>query len=284
MRQQSELTNEVAPVFVNAQQRHTPSVPQPMSGALRLYTPATVRQIPVGQRVTDITTSLSMSLASAALVTTAVHLATDMLPNTADVAFFGIMTLVSAWVLIVPAKLWEGRTGDTVVRRLIQGSLGLGVGALAAILQQFLLLNESTLMRTEGEGVFNGGTIGRLHLLQNGMPTMPGFMMYFGLLFLFRRWWWQADSFRKTRFRISSSLVTLFLGVVLSAILPFSEQLGAIWALAISAVVQLSSGWTPQEDRLLSPAPGSGRADPILAEVRHPVVGVRAAAGHKMQR
>jgi len=107
-------------------------------------------------------------------------------------------------------------------------------------------------------------------------------MMFFGLLFLVRRWWWQADSFRKSRFRISSSLVTLFLGVVLSAVMPFPEQLGAIWALAISAVVQLSSGWTPQEDRLLAPPPGSAQAVPMMAQVRHPVASVPAAAGQRM--
>lgn len=106
--------------------------------------------------------------------------------------------------------------------------------------------------------------------------------MFFGLLFMVRRWWWQADSFRKARFRISSALVTLFLGVVLSAILPFSEQLGAIWALAISAVVQLSAGWTPQEDRLLTPAPGAVQTGPVLAQVRHPVVVVPATAGHNV--
>ena len=224
---------------------------------------------------------MSISLAAAVLVTTAVYLATDMLPNIADVAFFGAVTLLAAWALIVPAKMWEGRTGDTFVRRLIQGCLGLAVGAVAAVLQQFLMLNESKLLQVDGDGVFDGGTIGRLQLLQNGLPTMSGFMMYFGLLFLIRRWWWQADSFRKSRFRISSALVTLFLGVVLSAILPFSEQLGAIWALAISAVVQLSSGWTPQEDRLLAPAPDATQAAPILAQVRHPVVGHPATAGHR---
>lgn len=277
----TQAPTAATPIFVNARSRRTVAQ-TPRSGvSLKSYTPATARQIPAGQRAADITTSLSISLAAAALVTVAVHLATDMLPNTVDVAFFGIVTLIAAWVLIVPAKLWEGRTGDTVIRRLIQGGLGLGVGALAFVLQQFLLLNDSPLMQTDGAGVFNEGTLGRLRLLQNGQPTMAGFMVFFGALFLMRRWWWQADSFRKTRFRISSSLVTLFLGVVLSATLPFSEQLGAIWALAISAVVQLSSGWTPLEDRLLSPAPGSAHADPIVAQVHHPVVGVPAAAGHR---
>ena len=273
---------QAAPVMVSAEHRYVAPAPQPGPVSLKLYSPATVRQIPAGQRATDMTTSLSISLAAAALVTTAVYLATDMLPNPADVAFFGTVTLIAAWALIVPAKMWEGRTGDTIVRRLIQGSLGLGVGAIAAILQQFLMLHETPLLHTDGDGIFNAGTIGRLHMLQSGLPTMAGFMMFFGLLFLIRRWWWQADSFRKTRFRISSSLVTLFLGVVLSAILPFPEQLGAIWALAISAVVQLSSGWTPQEDRLLTPAPDSAQSGPLLAQARHPVVAIPASAGQKM--
>ena len=277
-----EGPGQAAPVMVGAQQRYTPPAPQPMPVSAIVYTPATVRQIPGGQRAADITTSLSVALAAAALVTTAVHLATDMLPNPADVAFFGTVTLISAWALIVPAKMWEGRTGDTFVRRLVQGSLGLGVGAVAAILQRFLMLNETPLLHADGEGVFNGGNIGRIHVLESGLPTMTGFMMFFGLLFLVRRWWWQADSYRKSRFRISSSLVTLFLGVVLSAVMPFPEQLGAIWALAISAVVQLSSSWTPQEDRLLAPAPGSAQAGPILAQVRHPVVSVPGAAGQGM--
>lgn len=278
---ETDIPNAATPVIVSSQQRHQPPAAQILPAA-RAYTPATVRQIPGAQRATDVTTSLTISLAAAGLVTTAVHLATDMLPNPADVAYFGIVTLIAAWALIVPAKMWEGRAGDTIIRRLIQGSLGLGVGAVAAVLHQFLMLNESQLLHTDGEGIFNGGTLGHIRMLNGGLPTMAGFMMFFGLLFLIRRWWWQADSFRKARFRISSSLVTLFLGVVLSAVLPFSEQLGAVWALAISAVVQLSSGWTPQEDRLLAPAPGSAQAGPMLAQVRHPNVAVPAAAGHKV--
>ncbi len=275
-------TSQAVPVMAGVQQRSMPPAPQPLPVSAIVYTPATVRQIPASQRAADITSSLTVALAAAALVTTAVHLATDLLPDPGDVAFFGSVTLLAAWALIVPAKLWEGRLGDTFVRRLIQGSLGLGVGAVAAVLQQFLMLDETQLLQADGDGIFNGGNFGRIHVLESGLPTMAGFMMFFGLLFLVRRWWWQADSFRKSRFRISSSLVTLFLGVLLSAVMPFPEQLGAIWALAISAVVQLSSGWTPQEDRLLVPPPGSAQVVPMMAQARHPVASVPAAAGQRM--
>ena len=277
----AEPQNAAPPVIVDAPQRHVVPTPQSRLVVANTYTPATVRQIPAGQRATDVTTSLTISLAAAALVTTAVYLATDLLPNAADVAFFGTVTILAAWALIVPAKMWEGRTGDSFIRRLILATLGLGVGAVAGVLQQFLMLTDSQLLHTDGDGIFNHATIGRIQMLDGGMPTMAGFMMFFGLLFLIRRWWWQVDSFRKGRFRISSALVTLFLGVVLSAILPFSEQLGAIWALAISAVVQLSSGWTPQEDRLLTPSPGASQSGPTVAQVRHPVVAIPTAAGHQ---
>ncbi len=272
-----------APVMVGAHQRYVPAQPMPVPVPIRIYSPATLRQIPSGQRATDVTASLSLTLAAVALVTTAVHFATNLLPELADVAFFGSVTLIAAWALVIPAKMWEGRPGDALVRRLIQGGIGVGVGATAFVIQQFLMLKENPLLITSSNGGAFDGHIGRIILLDGrNEPTMAGFMVFFGLLFLIRRWWWQADSFRKSRFRISSALVTLLLGVILASMLPFPETLGATLALAISAVVQLSSGWTPQEDRLLNPAPGLSHAAPILAQVRHPVVVNAARAGQKV--
>ena len=99
--------------------------------------------------------------------------------------------------------------------------------------------------------------IGRVLLSDgSGYPTVACFMIFFGSLFVLRRWWWQIDSFRRSRFRVSSSLLTLLVGVVIAGMLQdfaFPDALGATWALAISAVVQLSSGWTPVEDRVPQP-------------------------------
>jgi len=238
---------------------------------MRNYSPATLRQIPGGQRAIDATTSLSVSLAAVVLVTTAVHFATPLLPRIVDIVFFGTVTLIAAAGLIVPAKLWEGNASDNLLRRLIQGTIGIGVGAVAYGLQKFLMLGDLSLLHAESTGFFSGNELGRIRVINDqGSPTMVGFMMFFGLLFATRRWWWQADSFRKSRFRISSAIVSLLVGFVLTALMPFPNNLGAIWALAISAVIQLSAGWTPQEERWLAPAPGS--AVPVLAQIRHPAV------------
>lgn len=261
-----------------SQARYAHPVPQAAAVPVKVYTPATPRQIPLGQRTTDITSSMSVALLAVALVTTAVHLATDLLPDPVQVVYFGMVTLVASWVLIVPAKLWEGKASDGVSRRIVQGSLGLGVGAFAYMLKEFLLLNDHSLLNVGRGGLVRELQAGRISIAtMDGLPTMAGFMVFFGLLFSVRRWWWQIDSFRKSRFRVSSAMVTLILGAVLTGILPFPEELGATWALAISAVVQLASGWTPQEERRLVPAPESARATPMLASVRHPVVTPHAA-------
>lgn len=252
----------------------TVASPQAMAYAARNYSPATMRQIPASQRMVDLTTSLTISLAAVALVTAAVHLATPLLPGVVDVAFFGVVTLLAAVGLIIPAKFWEGRSGDAFIRRLVQGAIGMAVGACAFAVQRFLMFGDVRLLHAEGTGLFNGGRLGRINIVDGqGLPTMAGYMLFFALLFVARRWWWQADSFRSARFRISSTLVSLFLGFILTAVLPFPNNLGATWALAISAVVQLSAGWTPQEDRWLAPAPGPASAAPVLAQVQHPVVG-----------
>lgn len=221
----------------------------------RIYTPATLRRLSRRQRATDLSTSVTVSLAAAVLVTLAIYLTTDLITNIAQAVYFGTITMLAAWAVIIPSKLWEGQAGDSFSRRLTLGSIGLGVGYLAAILPNYLLIEQDPL--------FAGGRsaphlVGRIMLADgSGFPTYACFMLFFAALFSFRRWWWQVDSFRSARFRVSSALFTLLVGVVITGVLQefsFPDALGATWALAISAVVQLSSGWTPPEHRSLQPA------------------------------
>jgi hypothetical protein len=53
-------------------------------------------------------------------------------------------------------------------------------------------------------------------------------------------------------------------------VLHFPGALGATWALAISAVVQLSAGWTPPEERLLKHETPDSFAAEALAEAMPP--------------
>ncbi len=226
------------------------------SAVPRVYTPATIRKISKRQGATDVSTSISVSLAAAALVTIAIFLTTNLLKDMSQAVYFAAITMMAAWGLILPSKIWEGRAGDNMMRRLTLASVGLGVGYIAAVLPRYLLI--------ENDALFHGVRVGRPVMLGrltisdgSGLPTVACFMIFFAALFGIRRWWWQVDSFRKARFRVSSALLTLLVGVVVSGMLQefaFPDALGATWALAISAVVQLSAGWTPPESRQLAPA------------------------------
>jgi hypothetical protein len=232
--------------------------------------PATPRIIPKRQRLTDLTNSLSISLAATFLVTLAVYLTTSLLPQAVHAVYFGAVTMLGAWTMMILCKLREGRTGDVMMRRLTQGALGLGVGFVAAGLQNYLMLSTDPLMYA-ADAFGETWVVGRI-LVANGTgyPTMAAFMLFFGILFAARRWWWQTDSFRRSRFRISSTLVTLLVGAVVAGVLHFPGVLGATWALAISAVVQLSAGWTPPEERLLKHETPDSFAAEALAEAMPP--------------
>lgn len=233
-----------------------------------VYTPATARTITKRQRATDVSTSVSMSLVATALVTTAVFFTTDLLADTAQAVYFGTITMLAAWALIVPSKLWEGVAGDNFSRRLVLGGLGMGVGLVAAVLPRYLLIDRTALFQSDATREY---IVGRVNLADgSGFPTVACFMLFFAALFAIRRWWWQVDSYRKARFCVSSALVTLLLGVFVASFLQkyaFPDAIGATWALAISAVVQLSAGWTPAENRSLRPAAVSGGQPAVDAKV-----------------
>jgi len=222
------------------------------------YTPATPRLIPRRQRLADLTNSISISLAATFLVTLAVYMSTNILAEPTHAVYFGTVTMLAAWALLAPGKLGEGKKSDAMFRRATHGAIGLGVGFLAFGLQDYLMLSGDPLLFSD-EARNEVWQIGRISVTNGtGYPTLAAFMLFFGGLFAARRWWWQADNFRRSRFRVSSTLLTLVVGAVVAGLLHFPGHLGATWALAISAVVQLSAGWTPQEERLLpQPAPGS---------------------------
>ena len=215
------------------------------------YTPATPRRLGWRHRLHDVANSLSVSPAAVVLVTLAIFFTTNMLPSITHAVYFAAVTMLASWGLIVSGKICEGRAGDAFLRRLLQGAVGLAVGLAAAGLQQYLMLSTDSFLRTP-DAPTEPWVVGRVEVSDgSGFPTTAAFMLFFGLLFAIRRWWRQTDSFRRARFRVSSALFTLLVGAILSGFLPgFPDSLGATWALAISAVVQLSAGWTPHEDRL----------------------------------
>lgn len=217
------------------------------------FTPETIRTFTFSQRLVNATTSMSLALVTAVFVTAAVFWGTEILGTPVEAIYFGVVTLLAAWPLILVSKLWEGRPGESLLRRLWLGVCGLAVGALCGVTAEFLLLINSPvpsrIFQVDSDGLLGNREAAGLRVLQEGSPTIVGFALFFCLLFMLRRWWLQADNFRSGRFRIGTSILTLIVGGMVALIVPFPTALGSTLALALSVVIQVSSVWTPPELR-----------------------------------
>lgn len=250
-RDHSPRAYEATAVSPEMAQTIVPAVERRRQANLKNLTPATKRRIPAFVRMTDMTTSATMALVATLLVTTAIFYSTNLLTSVAHAVYFAVITIVASWAVIIPSKIREGHRGDCFLRRLGFAGIGMGIGFLAAVLPDYLMIDQSRFLSESSAK--RSIQVGQLVLADaTGYPTTACFMLFFGGLFAVRRWWWQADSYRKSRFRITSALLTLLAGAVIAGLmqeLAFPDSLGATWALAISSVVQLSSGWTPLEER-----------------------------------
>jgi hypothetical protein len=74
-------------------------------------------------------------------------------------------------------------------------------------------------------------------------------MMFFGLLFGVRRWWWHTDGFRPKRLRVLSLLLTGSVSTLLGLAIQFPVAAAIGWGLGIAIVVQLSAPWVAPELR-----------------------------------
>ena len=232
-----------------------PKIPQAPRYRSEATSPATLRRLPLSSRMEDLTTSMTRAAFWTAIATVIVGLNTTLLGQIGDLtsdparlAFYSITTLLGTWALLIPAKLWEGKEGHGPGRRIILTTIGALVGVGAAWLHEQLYLENMTsaantfpgLMRTVADRPLFGPDL---------QPSTVGFVVFFAALFGIRRWWWQADAFRSARFRFSSTILTALLGFVIPAAFVFPQNWAVLWAVSLSCIVQLSSGWVPTAER-----------------------------------
>ncbi|MBS0263005.1 MAG: serine/threonine protein kinase [Planctomycetes bacterium] len=233
-------------------------------------TPATLRSIPWTRRASDLTGAMTMAviwgaLATALLTVLRFPIAVDqeraLLATHGGLGLWGLVTILGSWALLGSSKVLEGSAIGNQNRRLIQTAIGAAVGAIAFALQHELLVDLP--IHSSFDGLFNH--IGRLPLTTDVsvdpdtqirflQPTLAGYVVYFGALFGFRRWWLLADSFRVKRFSIFSVIFSGFIAFLIPAAFVFQQNWGAMWGVAIATVVQLSAPWIAPAKRAVPPA------------------------------
>ena len=224
------VEQQCAPVF----RRAKAVKPRPLS-------PATKRKVGVGQKLTELTGSMTIAAFCAVAITLLVA-AAETFRSPSQAVLFGLVTLAGSWAVMAVSKLTEGSGTFSLARRVLTAATGAGIGLFAFGLQNVLLTD----MPVGDSPVF-----GRHEIVSSGNPTPFLFAAFFAVLMFARRWWWHTDSFRPGRFRVSTSLVTAVVGLLACVFTGFDPFWGLTWALSISAVTQLASVWTPADKRHL---------------------------------
>ncbi|HUY36780.1 MAG TPA: protein kinase [Pirellulales bacterium] len=159
-------------------------------------------------------------------------------------AWLTLVSTIGAWLVLVPAKFWEGRNGEPTLRRFVLMLLGLGLGVVAWGGKEWLLVNLShDWSQMEGMLPLSETMLGEGFADAHGAPTVMGHMAYFAFLLMVLRWWRQADPSRPARLSLWPVLVTAGWAWGLQFFWRFPQPWGVMIAATMSVAVQLASPW-----------------------------------------
>jgi eukaryotic-like serine/threonine-protein kinase len=236
---------------------NTAAKPSKPKANVEVYSPNTFRDLTLRRRMTDLSSSMTLavfwSLAATLLLGTIANSwpalglnNANSLTEPAHAMLFGVTTILGSWGILLPARLWEGDGPETSSRRFVMTAIGGAIGASAWWLGQVLFVELPFICPFPGlfDHVFQFPL-----LTATRAPTLAGYVTFFATLFGLRRWCWQADGFRHNRLRLRSWIWSGAVAFFVPALFTFPEAWGVCWALAISAVVQLSSPWVPPKER-----------------------------------
>lgn len=250
----SEAPADPAAPIRAAVRAHPPRRRPAGRGKVRL-TPLTPRRMSWSARIADWTGTATLVVLFTALLCAGIGFVTPEFFSNASgrgeldpaaIGLFAATAILAGWLVTGVTKLLEGRRMENGTRRMALLAAGCLVGLLAWSVDETLMVDFAT--RSDTNVLFRD--IGSRPLLdQHSDPNYLAYMIFFGLLFSLRRWWWHADAFRPARFRVWSLLLTMMLGWLLSVVWAFPHSWALMWAAVISCVVQLSSVWTPPEQR-----------------------------------
>jgi hypothetical protein len=206
--------------------------PRPSDPSLLIATPAVT---PRG-RVIELCTSLVLTVLFAGLGTTlwaAVVPGHDFTEHSS--VFF--LVVLSTWAVLIPAKFWPEKRGDSWTRRVVMMVLGGSVGLSAWWLDGW----------PGPVSADPDGANGSLAALPSPGVNEAAYFSYYALAFFALRWWRMAGRRRAHRFSLAPILAASFWGVVLWAVVlvrvESSHTPGVLVLALTAAVVQLVSPW-----------------------------------------
>ena len=169
----------------------------------------------------------------------------------APFAWAGVMILVTSTATLAMGKLWEAHDGDPIRRRMVMLGIGGGIGALAYVVANFLMLDMNTgLVRsiTETE-------LPQALYLSDGIPRLSAYMVHFALLLSVVRWWRTTDPLRRTRLSIWSVCSVVAVDWLIQQVVPIGQPFGMLVSAGTVIATQIGAPWeNPRQRELMQSA------------------------------
>jgi len=223
------------------------------SSAHLIYQPG-----PPRERLTQLVGSLLLSAGTCLIVALVIMFLRGETPEPNQYAWLAMSSIIGAWCVLIPAKVWEGSRGDPALRRFVMLAIGLGFGAIAFGLLDWLMISLPAFSASPMGGPARAFKTGFFDSAGTGAPKMIAFLAYFGFLFLIVRWWRLADPARSTRLSIWHTAVAVFCSWVLTIFWPFPQPWGVMVSATIAISVQLASPWLSATERAALARPTAG--------------------------
>lgn len=162
-------------------------------------------------------------------------------PLMVGIIWIATVSILTAWTVIMLGKMWQSSTGDDALRRFIQLTAGFGVGGVAYLLAEFLMVPWDEIARESisqipvhrWRGFFG----------PDSRPLLPAYVAYFPLVMGVVGWWKQVDPLRRKRLRFTSVVWAAIAAGLVHLIVPFPQPWGALIAASTATAVQLASPW-----------------------------------------
>lgn len=239
-------------------QRETASSPQPRRHrrqhrrSVRAELTRMVAQKSMKERLTEVTGSMLLAAVIAAVTSMILLLLVTGEVLATDFVWLALVATLGSWLVMIPAKFFEGKVEDHAPKRFTQLVLGMLLGFAAWGLHDVI-----------GAGLpFNRDLNFDEPLMQEFMGSMRQydfhsatnvpmamFVGYFGFLLAALRWWTQAEWTRYTRLSIWSIAVCVTIALLLQMLWWFPQPAGALVAAVMAFSIQLSSPWLSMSRR-----------------------------------
>jgi len=204
----------------------------------------------------DLATTLSVGGAAAALGSVATVYAAEFVHRSPVPPSSELMTLVAAtslaatWLILIAGHLRRRSSFVLHHPRTTLLLLGTLVGSAAYGLNQVLILEPSSVLSSSSALFHSLG----IHPLIHGdrSPTWLGYIVFFGGLMLWYHWWHDISPQRTRQMSFGRLGTAAFCAWLLTCLFAFPQGLALMWAVSISAAVQLATPWSPSRRTLRS--------------------------------